>query len=77
MRVSSFQSEDEKNAYYDKCKADNCDEFTLLNNILPKYKGCFKDDSKDRDFLHLVGDNLDVKKCFDKAKKEGYKYVGL
>jgi hypothetical protein len=77
LRVSSFESEDEKNAYFDKCTDDNCDYDTLMANILPKYKGCFKDDSKDRDFLHLVGDNLDVKTCFDKAKKEGYNYVGL
>jgi len=44
---------------------------------MPEYKGCHKDDHMDRDFLHLIGTDLEVKDCFDKAKNKGYSYVGL
>ena len=63
-----FTDSANKLAYVDVCIETNCDYKYLINNRLPTYIGCFKDDPLNRDFKHLLAEDLSVKDCFDLAK---------
>lgn len=45
--------------------------------VLPKYVGCYKDQDDAHDLKVLIGTNLKIKTCFDRAKSYGYAYAGL
>ena len=45
--------------------------------VLPTYVGCYNDSEQQHDLKNLIGTNIKVKTCFDRAKAYGYAYAGL
>lgn len=65
-------SKDEKVFYFDYCISD----YAFLNVMNPKYIGCFMD-TKQRDLQTLIGEGLNYRDCFNKAKESGHLFVSF